>query len=43
MERIRVVIADDHPLIREGLRRVLELDSHIEIAGKLAMGRVPSI
>jgi DNA-binding NarL/FixJ family response regulator len=39
MERIRVVIADDHPLIREGLRRVLELDSHIEIAGEAGDGQ----
>lgn len=39
MERVRVLIADDHPLIREGLRRVLELDSHIEIVGEVGDGQ----
>ncbi|CEO88385.1 response regulator [Syntrophaceticus schinkii] len=39
MEKIRVVIADDHPLIREGLRRVLELDENIEIAGEVGDGQ----
>ena len=32
--RIRVLIADDHALVREGLRKVLELDGSIELAGE---------
>lgn len=39
MEKIRVLIADDHPLIREGLRHVLELDPHIEIVGEVGDGQ----
>lgn len=39
MEKIRVLIADDHPLIREGLRRVLELDPHIEICDEVGDGQ----
>ena len=39
MKRIRVLIADDHPLIREGLRCVLELDENIEIVGEVGDGQ----
>jgi DNA-binding NarL/FixJ family response regulator len=31
-----VLIADDHALVREGLRKVLELDESIELAGEAA-------
>jgi len=34
--RIRVLIADDHALVREGLRKVLELDDAIALAGEAA-------
>jgi DNA-binding NarL/FixJ family response regulator len=34
--KTRVVIADDHALVREGLRKVLELDDSIELAGEAA-------
>lgn len=34
--RIRVLIADDHALVREGLRKVLELDESIALAGEAA-------
>lgn len=37
-ERIRVLIADDHALLREGLRRVLELEEDIEIVGEAVDG-----
>jgi len=30
-KKIRVLIADDHPLVRQGLRAVFELDEEIEI------------
>jgi DNA-binding NarL/FixJ family response regulator len=35
---IRVVIADDHSLVRQGLRRYLELAGDIEIVGEAATG-----
>ncbi len=36
MTKTRVLIADDHALVREGLRKVLELDDDIELAGEAA-------
>jgi RNA polymerase sigma factor (sigma-70 family) len=36
---IRVVIADDQPLIRAGLRGILELESDLEVVGEAANGR----
>lgn len=35
---IKVVIADDHSLVRQGLRRYLELAGDIEIVGEAATG-----
>ncbi|MCL4515602.1 MAG: response regulator transcription factor [Firmicutes bacterium] len=35
---IRVLIADDHALLREGLRRVLEFEREIEVVGEAADG-----
>jgi DNA-binding NarL/FixJ family response regulator len=36
---VRVVIADDQPLMRTGLRKVLESEPGIEVAGEAADGR----
>jgi DNA-binding NarL/FixJ family response regulator len=36
---IRVVIADDHSLVRQGLRRYLEMAGDIEVIGEAANGR----
>ncbi len=36
--KIRIVMADDHRLFREGLRRLLELESDIEIVGEAVDG-----
>lgn len=36
--RIRVLIADDHPLFRDGLRAMLESESDIELVGEAATG-----
>lgn len=36
--RIRVLISDDHPIVREGLRRLLCLEDDIEIAGEVGDG-----
>lgn len=38
MSKIRVMIADDHSLIREGLRQLLEFDGTIEIVGEASNG-----
>jgi DNA-binding NarL/FixJ family response regulator len=36
--RIRVLVADDHPIVREGLRRLLTLEGDIEIVGEVGDG-----
>jgi len=36
--RIRIVIADDQPLVRAGLKMMLEVESDIEIVGEAADG-----
>lgn len=38
MGKIRVVIADDHALIREGVRKILSLDPRIHVVGEAADG-----
>jgi DNA-binding NarL/FixJ family response regulator len=38
-DAIRVLIADDHAVVREGLRTFLELQEGIEVAGEAADGR----
>src|SRR5437879_11921508 len=32
--RIRIFIADDHPIVRQGLRRIVEADAGMVIAGE---------
>ena len=38
-KKIRVLIVDDHPIVRQGLRRLLELEGDIEVAGEADNGR----
>lgn len=38
MEKIRVIIADDHPVVREGTRHLLEQEPDIEVVGEAANG-----
>lgn len=37
-EKIRVVIADDHPIVRTGLRLMLGMEEGIELVGEAADG-----
>jgi DNA-binding NarL/FixJ family response regulator len=37
--RIRVVLVDDHPIIRQGVRKLLELEGDIEVVGEADNGR----
>lgn len=36
---IRILIADDHPIVRDGLRKLLSLEEDFEIVGEAADGR----
>ena len=38
MNSIKVFLVDDHPIVREGLRTVLEEDEAIEIIGEAGTG-----
>jgi DNA-binding NarL/FixJ family response regulator len=37
-DRTRIVIADDHPIVRQGLRQVIELEPNLEVVGEAANG-----
>jgi len=37
-DRIRVLLVDDHKVVREGIRRLLELDEGIEVVGEAETG-----
>ena len=37
-ERVQVLIADDHPIFRDGLRALLATDPDIELIGEAADG-----
>ena len=39
MKKIRVLVADDHTLVRDGIRSLLALTADIEIVGEAADGR----
>jgi DNA-binding NarL/FixJ family response regulator len=39
MNRITVMLAEDHMIVREGFRRILELDSDLEMVGEAQDGR----
>ncbi len=38
MEKIKVLLADDHPLILEGLKKILDLEPDIEVVGLACNG-----
>ncbi len=37
--RVRIVLADDHTILREGLRALLSADPNFDIAGEAQDGR----
>jgi len=39
MKRIRVLLADDHMIVREGLRALLEAEGDVEVVGEAQTGR----
>ncbi len=39
MDRVKVIIADDHVLVREGLRKLLELDDTVEVIDEVGDGQ----
>ena len=39
MKAITVLLADDHVVVREGLRSLLELEDDIEVVGEARTGR----
>ena len=39
MDRIRVLLVDDHTLVRQGLRCILDTDEEIEVVGEAGDGR----
>jgi two-component system, NarL family, nitrate/nitrite response regulator NarL len=38
-QTIRIVLADDHPIVRDGLRKLLMLEEDIEVVGEASDGR----
>ncbi len=41
MSEIRVMIADDHRLFRQGLRQILEIEGGFEVMGEAENGEKP--
>lgn len=39
MDKIRVLIADDHPIFRQGIRRILEAEPDLEVVAEVADGK----
>jgi two-component system, NarL family, response regulator LiaR len=39
MNAIRILIVDDHPLFRQGIRKVLEADEEMEVVGEASEGQ----
>ena len=37
-QQVRLVIADDHPIVREGLRRLLESEANLKVIGEASDG-----
>ena len=40
MSKLRLIIVDDHPLVRQGLSRILEREADIDVIGEISDGQV---
>jgi two-component system response regulator NreC len=40
LEKLRVLLVDDHSVVRQGLRRLLEVDDEVEVVGEAGDGRI---
>lgn len=38
-EKVKIIIVDDHPLVREGLRKILEMESELEVIDEAGDGQ----
>ncbi|HZO83666.1 MAG TPA: response regulator transcription factor, partial [Verrucomicrobiae bacterium] len=39
LERVKVLIVDDHAIVREGLKAVLQIDPRLQVVGEAANGK----
>ncbi|HHY93125.1 MAG TPA: response regulator transcription factor [Firmicutes bacterium] len=39
MKKIRILVVDDHPLVRSGIKKIVELEDDIEIVGEAGTAR----
>lgn len=39
MKRLRIIIADDHPIVREGLKKIISSSEDMEVTGEAATGQ----
>lgn len=39
MKKIKILLVDDHSIVRNGLRMILELDHRLEICGEASTGK----
>ena len=42
-DRINVLIVDDHPMVRDGIRSLLTSDPRFEVVGEASDGRSPDV